>query len=192
MATQRRIDRTGKTTMSRADPFTRIAAGMVLAVLLASLSACGFRLRGEVELPPELTRLRLDMDESGPRIRRELVSALERGGVTFVPPGTTDVAVLRVPVNQASTEALSISEQARVTEYAVRHRVELEITAADGAVLMPRQEILLERDFVFDRLDALGVAGQEEALMRDLEREMVRAILRRIESLDADASRPSR
>ncbi len=178
--------------MSRADPFTRIAAGMVLAVLLASLSACGFRLRGEVELPPELTRLRLDMDESGPRIRRELVSALERGGVTFVPPGTTDVAVMRVPVNQASTEALSISDQARVTEYAVRHRVELEITAADGAVLMPRQEILLERDFVFDRLDALGVAGQEEALMRDLEREMVRAILRRIESLDADASRPAR
>lgn len=160
--------------------------------MLLLLSACGFRLRGEVELPPELTRLRLDMDDSGPRIRRELINALERGGVTFVAPGTPDVAVLRVPVNQASTEALSISEQARVTEYAVRHRVVLEILAADGAVLLPQQEIMLERDFVFDRLDALGVAGQEEALMRDLEREMVRAILRRIESLEVDGGRRTR
>lgn len=173
-------------------PSVRIAVGLLLATVLAGLSACGFQLRGEVELPPELTRMRLDMSDSGPRIRRELISALERGGVTFVPAGTTDVAVMRVPVNQATTEALSISEQARVTEYAVRHRVELEILAADGSVLMPRQEILLERDFVFDRLDALGVAGQEEALMRDLEREMVRAILRRIESVDADASRQAR
>ena len=164
----------------------------MLAMLVATLSACGFRLRGEVILPPELSRLRLDMDESGPRIRRDLVNALERGGVTFVPAGTPDVAVLRLPVNRASTEALSISEQARVTEYAVRHRVELEILAADGSVLLPRQEILLERDFVFDRLDALGVAGQEEALMRDLEREMVRSILRRIESLEAGSDRRSR
>ena len=132
-------------------------------------------------LPPELRTLRLDLADSGPRIRRDLVAALERSGVALQPADATGVAVLRVPVNAVATEALTISEQARVREFAVRHRVVFELRLADGRVLVPEQELLLERDFVFDERDALGVAGQEEALRRDLEREMVRALMRRIE-----------
>lgn len=153
---------------------------LLCAVLLAG---CGFKLRSEANLPDSLRELRLDMADTGPRIKRELVAALERGGVTLMPADALTAAVLRVPVNRAYSEALTISEQARVREYAVRHRVEFEVLAADGEVIMPLQTILLERDFVFDERDALGVAGQEEALRGDLEREMVRAILRRIEAI---------
>lgn len=169
--------------------FRRIhfVALFVLFALVLNLAGCGFRLRDEVQLPSELRELRLDMVDSGPRIRRELIAALERGGVSFAPADATEVAVLRIPTNEALTEAMTISEQARVREYAVRHRVVLEVLAANGDILMPQQEILLQRDFVFDERDALGVAGQEEALRRDLEREMVRTILRRIESLDGAA-----
>ncbi len=164
----------------------RLAVSVLLlaVVFLGSASGCGFKLRGEVALPDAMQRLRLDMADAGPPIRRELAAALERGGVILVPPDELGSAVLRVPVNSAYTEALTISDQARVREFAVRHRVVLEVRSADGTVLLPEQEILLERDFVFDQTDALGVAGQEEALRRDLEREMVRAILRRIESID--------
>lgn len=158
---------------------------IVAAALTLALGACGFKLRGDVVLPAEIRQLRLDMADSGPPIRRDLAAALERGGVTLMPPDATDVAVMRVPVNTAFTEALTISEQARVREYAVRHQVVFELLAADGRVLLPQQEIVLQRDFVFDETDALGVAGQEEALRRDMEREMIRAILRRVESIDA-------
>lgn len=156
----------------------------VLIVAVMLLAGCGFKLRGEVALAPEMQFLRLEMVEAGPRIRQPLVAALERGGVTLVESPEAAAAVLRIPVNATSTQALTISQQARVSEYTVRHRVELEIRGPDGSVLLPRDEIILERDFVFDRRDALGVAGQEETLLRDLEREMVRAILRRIENLD--------
>jgi LPS-assembly lipoprotein len=157
----------------------------IVLVCATLIAGCGFQLRGEANLPDGLRQLRLDMVDTGPRIRRELVAALERGGVTLMPADAVDAAVLRVPVNQAYSEALTISEQARVREYAVRHRVEFEVISAEGTILMPRQVILLERDFVFDERDALGVAGQEEALRGDLEREMVRAILRRIEAVGA-------
>lgn len=159
-------------------PFLVLAGALILA-------GCGFKLRGEADLPDSLRQLRLDMSDTGPRIKRDLVAALERAGVVLMPADALGVAVLRVPVNQAYSEALTISEQARVREYAVRHRVEFEVLAADGVIVLPRQVILLERDFVFDERDALGVAGQEEALRGDLEREMVRAILRRIEAVGA-------
>lgn len=158
---------------------------VVVVMVALALAGCGFALRGDVRLPAELSPLRLDMAEVGPPIRRDLAAALERGGVTLAPEGATGVAVMRVPVNAVATEALTISEQARVREYAVRHRLVFEVLAADGRMLMAEQEVLLERDFVFDERDALGVAGQEEALRRDLEREMVRAVMRRIERLAA-------
>jgi LPS-assembly lipoprotein len=168
--------------------WTRRLAALVLLAALLPLAGCGFALRGEAQLPPEMAQLRLDMADVGPPIRRELAAALQRAGVTLLPADATGVAVMRVPVNDAFTEALTISEQARVREYAVRHRVVFELRRADGSVLMPEQELLLERDFIFDERDALGVAGQEEALRQDMEREMVRAILRRIESLERAGS----
>lgn len=157
-------------------------------VLLASaaLAGCGFQLRGDAVLPEPMQRLHLAMTDGGPAIRRDLVEALERSGVELVAADAPGAAALLIPINQSVTEALTISEQARVREFAVRHRVVLAARAADGRVLLPEQEILLERDFVFDQTDALGVAGQEEALRRDLEREMVRAILRRLEYAGAD------
>ncbi len=155
---------------------------LLLLPCVLLLAACGFQLRGEAKLPESLRQLRLDMADTGPRIRRELEAALQRAGVTLMPGEAVHTAVLRVPVNQAFSEALTISEQARVREFAVRHRVEFEIIGGNGEVILPRQVVLLERDFVFDERDALGVAGQEEALRRDLEREMVRAIMRRIEA----------
>lgn len=164
---------------------------LALAVLATLLAGCGFKLRGDVILPAEIRQLRLDMADFGPPIRRELAAALERGGVTLMPPDATGVAVLRVPVNTAYTEALTISEQARVREFAVIHRVVLSMVDAAGNVILPEQEVILQRDFVFDERDALGVAGQEEALRRDMEREMVRAIMRRIEGVDPAAALPS-
>lgn len=166
----------------------RPLAWLAVLAFATTLAGCGFKLRGEVNLGEHLQRLSLTMSDSGPAIRRDLVEALERGGVTVLASGDRSAtATLRVPVNRAWSESLTISEQARVREYAVRHRVVLEVRSADGRVLLPEQEILLERDFVFDRVDALGIAGQEEVLRRDLEREMVRAMLRRIESIDRAA-----
>ena len=166
----------------------RLRTLVAIALLPLVLAGCGFQLRGDVVLPAEVRASRLDMADAGPPIRRELAVALERGAVTLMPADAVDVAVMRVPVNVAYTEALTISEQARVREFAVRHRVVFELVAADGRVLLPEQDIILQRDFVFDETDALGVAGQEEALRRDMEREMIRAILRRIESIDVDAT----
>lgn len=163
---------------------------LVPALLAALLAGCGFQLRGDVILPAEIRQLRLDMADVGPPIRRELVAALERGGVTLMPADATNVAVLRVPVNMAYTEALTISEQARVREFAVIHRVVLLMVDAGGNVILPEQEVVLQRDFVFDERDALGVAGQEEALRRDMEREMVRAIMRRIAGVNPAAALP--
>ena len=159
--------------------------GLVLAMAgVLLLSACGFHLREQIVLPAALQRLSLEFADPLTPLRRDLAAALERAGAEIVAPGTAGAGVLRVPVDSTLTEPLTVSDAARVQEYIVRHRVEVEIVDAAGKVLLPRATIELTRDYSFDETQALGAAAEDELLRKELQREMVQQILRRIETLD--------
>ena len=150
-------------------------AALALTLLLA---ACGFQLRQDVALPPELSPLRLELADEFSPLGRDLAAALERGGATLTT--APEAAVLRVPVDHIGSRPLTVGETGRVQEYQLRYVVELEVLAADGRVLLPRQPIELTRDYTFDTAQALGSPGEEEVVREELQREMVQAILRRI------------
>lgn len=151
---------------------------MWLLALLIPVASCGFQLRSEVVLPPALKTLRLEVADRFSPLERDLAAALERAGaeITVRP----ESARLAIPVNQLGTQVQSIGDAARVTEYVVRYRVEMEVFAQDGTVLLPRTVIELDRDFTYDETQALGAAAEETLLREELQREMVREILRRI------------
>jgi LPS-assembly lipoprotein len=92
------------------------------------------------------------------------------------------VAVFDLKANAVTTEILSVSDRARANEYSIRHHVEFGVEDAAGTVLLPKQTIELSREFTFDRNQSLGVAQEQEQLTKDMERDMVQAILRRIEA----------
>ena len=150
-------------------------------VAIALLAGCGFKPRAEIELPPALKTVRFEnLDEFSP-LRRNLGAALERAGATVVDTIDPAAGVIRIPVASMATEPLTISDAARVQEYVVRYTVELEVLDPAGAVILERAPIVLERDYSYDQTQALGAAAEEELLRKELEREMVQQILRRIE-----------
>src|SRR5205085_8500626 len=112
-----------------------------------TLASCGFHLRGEARLAPSLARVRIDPIDVNAPLKRDLESALERSGVALAPAAATDAAVIKLPTMQLTTEPLTVGRTARVKEYRVRYKVELEILGADGAVLLARTPIELERDY---------------------------------------------
>ena len=153
---------------------------LLLSLVLLALGACGFQLRQDVALPAEYARLRLEAVDPFSPLGRDLARALARAGATLVEDA--DAAVLRVPVDRLAAAPLTVGESGRVQEYALRYLVEVELLAADGSVVMPRQAIELSRDYTFDTAQALGSPGEEEVVREELQREMVLAILRRIEA----------
>ncbi len=156
----------------------RILKSTLLTLLALGISACGFQLRKDLALPPALQTLRLDVADPFSPLERDLAAALARSGATITErPGAPRISI---PVNSLSTQVQSIGDAARVTEYVVRHRVELRVFAADGVELLPLTVIELDRDFAYDETQALGAAAEEDLLRKELQREMVREILRRI------------
>lgn len=152
-----------------------------LALIAGVVAGCGFKLREEVALPPSMMQVRFEgLDPYAP-LRRDLAAALERAGATVVEADGADVAVVRALQNALVTEPLTISESARVKEYLVRYTVEIEIADGAGKPVLARTPIVLERDYSYDETQALGAAAEEELLRRELQREMVQQVLRRIE-----------
>jgi outer membrane lipopolysaccharide assembly protein LptE/RlpB len=168
----------------RAESAGRAAASMLQRLLwlllLGSLVGCGFQLRRDLALPPALATLRIEIADPYSPLGRGLEQALRRAGATLVESG--DAAVLRVPAVRRAQVPLAVGITGRVQEYALQYVVEIELVDRSGQVLMPRQAIELERAFAFDTAEALGTPAEQELVQAELERDMVAAILQRIDA----------
>ncbi len=152
---------------------------LLLAVL--ALAGCGFHLRRSAQLAPALQRMHLDISGGG-ALQRELSTALRLSGVTLEPAGGAGIATLRIPVNAFSTQALTLTGYARVSEYSVHYDVQFEVLGADGKLLIPLQRIHMARSFTFDQTQVIGSAGQQAQIQRSLVDDMVQAILMRLQA----------
>ena len=157
-----------------------IRAVVVIAAL--GLSACGFHLRQDVQLPAALSRVHLSIVDAFGPLARDLPAALKRSGATVETAAGSGIAELRVPIASFNIETLSVGATARVREYSIRYHVEFDAVDADGKAVLDKQVIELSRDYSFDETQALGIAAQEEEFKKDLERDMVAAMMRRIEA----------
>lgn len=154
---------------------------VLLLALCMALTACGFRLRGEATLPAGFERLYLEVATPGNALRGDLAAALERAGSRIVATPEQASAIVRIPVNQIRTEILSVGAGARIREFEIRYRVELEVLDATGEVRLERQVIQLARDYTYDEREALGAEQEAEVLRGELQREMLQHVLRRLE-----------
>lgn len=154
---------------------------LLLLALLFALSACGFQLRQQVDLPARLATLRIEGVDPYSPLQRNLEQALRRAGARIAETAEGN-GVLRVFTQRIDRLPLSVGDTGRVQEYLMRYTVDFELLDSSGAVVLPRQLIELDRDYTFDTQQALGTPGEEEIVKAELERDMVATILRRIDA----------
>lgn len=152
-----------------------------VCALLATVlvSACGFHLRGEAEIPEQMGVTQIvATDPYSPFVRR-LTILLEQSGasVVDVPPST---AVLEIPVNEVRKEILSIGDTARVREFRIVHKVRFRLVDVNGEVLVPDQELERSRVFSFNEQDILAATREEEFLREELADTLSRLVLRQL------------
>jgi LPS-assembly lipoprotein len=157
-----------------------------VAVLTLMLAACGFHLRGEAQLPAGMQRVAIEGADPLSPLGRDLRKALARSGADVLEAAEAGAAVLRIGNNRITTDVLSVGGNARANEYMMRYNVEFDVISTAGVSLLPKQVIELSRDFTFDANQALGIAAEQDLLTQELQRDMVQAILRRLEAMAHD------
>jgi len=162
-------------------PF-RLITGILGLVLLCS--GCGFQLRDNVELPPQMAKTQMVINDEYSTLARRITVMLEQNGVQFV-GGNEATAILEIPVNNVVTDVLTIGDNARVREYRISHTVRFRLLDAQGQVLVGWQNMRQAREVSFDEQRILAGSREQEYLEKELAETLSRLLIARLESAPA-------
>lgn len=158
------------------------APAILAACSALLLSGCGFQLRGEANLPPEMGRTQMIVNDEYSTLARRVRVILERSGVQFV-AAEQATAILEIPQNEVVTEVLTIADNARAREYRVTYTVRFRLTDAEGRKLIDWQTLRQAREISFDEQQILASAREQEYLRDELAETMAQLLVARLESL---------
>jgi LPS-assembly lipoprotein len=159
----------------------RIPAILVLGLVTA---ACGFQLRGQATLPFET--LYVAIPDISP-LAIELKRNINAGTHTRLVRNQAEAqAVLSLTSEERGKTILSFDSSGKVRELQLRYVVSFRVHDAKGRDYLPRGEIRITRDIAFDDSQVLAKESEELLLYRDMQRDMVQQMLRRIAAAPAE------
>jgi LPS-assembly lipoprotein len=170
---------------------------LVLCVLSVLLAGCGFYLRGQAKMPPEMAVTYIkEKPSAGPR-SSELAATLERlllaNGIKVIADPQAATAVLEIfetairrrtlaasPVITSSSTQPGETEQLR--EYILRYNVDYQVTLANGKTLIPRETVSASRNLLSNESKVLAQTPGEEILVGDMISDVSRTIMLRLQA----------
>jgi LPS-assembly lipoprotein len=149
-------------------------------VLLAG--GCGFHVRGEATVPPEMARTYIAADSKYSVFYRKLSSALRASGVDVVDAPGEATAIFTILADSTGQRVVSVSARNVPREYEVWYAVQYELISGEKT-LMPPTSQTLTRDYTYDETQVLGKAREEEVLRDSLVDNLVRITMIQLSAL---------
>jgi len=152
----------------------------LIALLLGLLAGCGFQLRGSYALPYESIFI------SGPDyslIVAGLKRAIRASGSTRLADTAVDAQATFLPSGELREPiVLSLSSSGRVREKRLRYRYAYRVVDNKGRDLVLPGQVELTRDLTYADSDVLAKTQEEDLLWRDMEKDLVQQLMRRLEA----------
>jgi len=154
--------------------------------LVLLCTGCGFQLREDADLPPQMAKTQMVIDDEYSPLARRVKIILEQSGVQFV-GGDQATAILEIPVNRVVSDVLTIGDNARVREYRISHTVRFRLVDAGGTELLGWQNLRQAREISFNEQRILAGSREQEYLEKELAETLSRLLVTRLESVPTDA-----
>lgn len=155
--------------------------GRTLALLLTlSLAACGFRLAGTYDLPPELAQIHL-VTEDFSRSQRELLrNRLQNAGAEVRDQAWPGAVRLRVKISVIPDRRVVTGASTGKTVDRLTRRLDYSLTGADGQALAETRSISQQKDFVRNDDTLLSSDLERRDVVRDLEQALFNRLLQQL------------
>lgn len=148
-----------------------------LALVVLFVSACGFQLRGTAALPFDT----LYIPNTAGGIALDLKRYIQSGTRTRVVDDEKSAqARLELSGETKSRNILSLSGAGRVRELQLVYRINLRVHDGKGGEFVPLTTLSISRDLTYNDTDILAKEAEEAAIYREIQRDLVQQILRRL------------
>jgi LPS-assembly lipoprotein len=149
---------------------------------MLAVAACGFQLRGETNVPSEMSRTYISAPDNFSPFYRKLRDELRRAGVEVVDSPGEASAVFSILTDVTDQRVLSVSARNVPREYEVFYLVHYSVENGERSIMAP-QSLTLTRDYTYDETLVLGKAKEEELLREAIVDDLVRIVLKQLSSL---------
>lgn len=159
----------------------RPAALFLLLTLSSLLTACGFHLRGQMEVPSELAQLAVS--GGNPDIVRLLSRSLESTGIRI-----TNIAPYRLHILDAQqNNGQQTQASAGYYEKRLSMSIVYQLETADHLPLYQPIELSRERYMTWNQNQANAGESEERIIFRELRQELIATTVRRVASISSEA-----
>ena len=156
----------------------RSVLGLLVIAPFSGLMACGYRLRGMVDLPFKAIAI---TGNPSPPLRADLQTAILTGTATKVAINPIDAdLILEITNDITGREILAFNASGQISAYRLNIRVGFRVFDKAGADIVPESEIFITRDMDFSVSTVLASDAQMQTFLGLMRRDLAVQILRRI------------
>jgi LPS-assembly lipoprotein len=152
--------------------------GLIVTAPLSGLIACGYRLRGMVDLPFKVIAI---TGNPSPPLRADLQTAILTGTDVKVAINPKDADLILEIMNDINgREILAYNSNGQISAYRLNIRVGFRAFDLAGAEILPESEIYMTRDMDFSNTSVLATDVQQMQFLTLMRKDLAVQILRRI------------
>ena len=159
--------------------------GSGVGLILLALAGCGFQLRGQAQLPPEM-RVTYVQSHSGlsppGSISRKLPLLLANNGVTITRNPAQATATLTILREGSSRRVVAADRLDIERQYVIAYDVTYQVTLANGQTLISPEAFNANRTVLFDENRVLGFEAAQESLVDSMAEDLSWQIVRRLQA----------
>lgn len=158
--------------------FRRTMLGLLALAPITGLVACGYRLRGMVDLPYKVIAI---TGNPSPPLRTDLQTSILTGtdAKVAINPKDADL-ILEITSDLNGREILAYNANGQVSAYRLNIRVGFRVYDNFGADVVPEAEIYMTRDMDFSVSTVLASDAQMMQFLSLMRRDLAVQILRRV------------
>jgi LPS-assembly lipoprotein len=156
----------------------RALLGLMITAPLSGLIACGYRVRGIVDLPFKVIAI---TGNPSPPLRADLQAAILTGTNVKVAINPKDAdLILNINNEVNGREILAYSSNGQISAYRLTMRVMFRAYDIAGGDIVPESEIYMTRDLDFSNTTVLATDVQQQQFLTLMRKDLAVQILRRL------------
>jgi len=156
----------------------RAMLGLIVSAPIGGLLACGYRLRGMVDLPFQAIAI---TGNPSPPLRADIQTSILTGTNVKVAINPKDAdLILEITNDISGREILAYNSAGQVSAYRLNIRVGFRAYDLAGAEIIPDSEIYMTRDMDFSNTTVLATDVQQQQFLSLMRKDLAVQILRRV------------
>jgi LPS-assembly lipoprotein len=150
----------------------------IIVVFFFFLSACGYHLRGDIELPQGMENIY--MEAASGMLQAEMTKALKSSQGKLVSSAAEAGVQIKISKEQMTSRVMSINTAGRANQFQLIYQVMFSIYDASNKLLLADQNVQIKREYFNDQTEILGKNNEETVIRLEMYQQAVSSMMSRI------------